>query len=338
MIDLDEVRCALTAQSVLAHYGFDAKRGGGRDELESSSCPRRADHSRRSFTINTRTGRWQCFPCGYGGDLFTLVAELERLDAKRDFPAVIARAAQIAGVCESSVHDADRAARIAEWKRQRGEAEQRGVADRARRDAEAVPKATSYWGDLEAHDQRGEEYLAERGLGEAMRFGIIRFDPEMKGSPALRLFASDGSTRNVVRRRLPELGEPKTPGLYGCPTAGTLVNSVNEIIPNRDVILTEGVVDSLTAAVMWRRCYVLGAHGAGNLSKIARVAAPKIMASKGRMFIIPHQDKAGFENAKQAISEAHKAGLSMSDGTLGIVKHGAKDLNEAWCGGWRPAA
>lgn len=334
MIDLDEVRLALTTGAVLAHYGFETKRAG--DELEAAACPRRADHSRRAFTINVRSGRWQCFPCGYGGDLLSLVAELDRLDVRRDFPAVIAKAAAIAGIAEGTA-DPERAARIEAWRRQRIENERREAEERARREAEAVPKATTYWSELSINNARGEEYLAQRGIADAMAFGCIRFDPEHRGSPALPLYASDGSIRNVVRRRLPELGEPKTPGLYGCPTAGTLVNSVREIIPNHDVILTEGVVDSLTAAVMWRRAFVLGAHGAGNLPKIAQVAASKVAASNGRLFIVPHQDKAGYENAKAAIVEAHKAGLSITGGTLGIVKHGAKDLNEAWCGGWRPA-
>jgi len=158
------------------------------------------------------------------------------------------------------------------------------------------------------------------------------------GSPALALFTSQGDIRNVVSRRVPELGEPKTPGLARCPTLGTFINAVCQIEHDRDVVLTEGVMDSITARLAWRYAIVLGAHGAGNLPAIARVVAPAVVNVKTRLVIVPHRDRRGYEEAFAACEIALAAGLSESRGTLTIIEHNDKDLNDAWRHGWRPAA
>jgi len=337
-LDIDEVRQRLTAELVLDHYQFATKRDG-HDERSSTACPRCSDHSRRAFVINLQTGQWQCFPCGYGGDPLRLVAEFERLSDRTDFRAVLAKAAEIAGVTASDLPDEERQRRRAARKAERAQLEAAERQRRAELAAQAVPHATSYWGELARHDVRGEAYLVERGVAAAMRFDLIRFDRQHGGSPAIALHTRDGKIRNVVRRRLPELGEPKTPGLARCPTPGTLVNTVNEIeIVRGDVVVTEGVFDSITAALAWRKAVVLGAHGAGNLPSIVRAAAPLVAKVKTRLLIVPHGDRTGCEQAREACRAAQAVGLSVIDGTLGIIKTGAKDLNEAWLQGWRPAA
>lgn len=45
--------------------------------------------------------------------------------------------------------------------------------------------------------------------------------------------------------------EPKTPGLTGHPTDGTLVGHLGLIARGSDVIVAQGVIDSLTAALAW---------------------------------------------------------------------------------------
>ena len=106
----------------------------------------------------------------------------------------------------------------------------------------------------------------------------------------------------------------------------------------REVVLTEGVMDSITARLAWPYAIVLGAHGAGNMPKVARVAAPLVAKLGTRMLVVPHQDKSGIESARAACVSALDAGLSIRKGTLRIVKTGEKDLNDAWTRGWRPAA
>lgn len=339
-IDIDEVRAALEVRAVLDFYGWKVKRES--DELVSRACPARSDHSRDAFKINQTSGRWQCFPCGTNGDLFDFIAGAERLSTRDDFPAVVAKAAEIAGVGPSTLSTEERRAKRAEWQQRQREAERRERDERRARDAAAVPTATAHWESLLAGHPRGHAYLVERHVDEICEiseFGdVIRFDPNHAGSPATPLYARDGQIRNVVARRVPELGEPKTPGLKDCPTAGTLINAVCQIAPDRDVVITEGVMDSLTARLMWHGAIVLGAHGAGNLPKIAKLAAPAVAAAKTRLLVVPHRDRRGYETAMQACSMAVDAGLSIRRGTLAIVKHGAKDLNDAWRSGWRSCA
>lgn len=336
-IDVDEVRAALQPRAVLDFYAWKVKREG--DQLVSRACPVRSDHSRDAFKIHATNGRWQCFPCGTDGDLFDFVAQVERLAMPADFSLVIEKAAAIAGV-DASTSVEERLRRRAEWQERRRQAEARERDERRARDAAAIPTATAHWESLLASHPRGVQYLAERGLDEVVEVwsDTIRFDPRYSGSPAIALYARDGAIRNVVARRVPELGEPKTPGLKDCPTAGTLINAICQIEQERDVVLTEGVMDSLTARIAWHQAIILGAHGAGNLPKIARLAAPAVAAAKARMLVVPHRDRRGYETAMQACSFAVEAGLSIRRGTLAIVRHGAKDLNDAWRGGWRSCA
>jgi DNA primase len=331
MIDVAEVRVALTARRVLDYYQHPTRRGG-RDELESSACPRRADHSRRAFTVNVNTGLWRCYPCAIQGDAISLVAEFERLDPRKAFPTVLARAAEIAGVVAQDIPDAERERRRQAWRAERVRAEAAAAAQRARRDAEAIPTATRYWASCAHENARGAEYLAERGLADAAR--IVRYD---HGSPAIPLHTSRGDVRNVVRRRLPELGEPKTPGLRDCPTAGTLLGHLDEIRPGSTVVATEGVADTITAALAWTDGVILGAHGACNLPAVARAAAVRAASVRARLVLAPHDDATGRSAAIEAAHAAIDAGLSLRDGSLIVIKHGEKDLNDAWRNGWRPA-
>lgn len=332
-IDADEVRSVLQPRSVLEYYGWKYKRSG--DELESTSCPDRGDHSRRALLLNSKTGRWQCFPCGTSGDLFAFIGAVERLSMPGDFRRALEKAAEIAGVGPSELTDDERKQRALAWARKREEDEAADRRARAARDAAAIPVATAHWDSLPTKSKRGFDYLCERRVGDVILCaGVVRFDAD---SPAVRLFSSSGETRNVVSRRLPELGEPKTPGLFACPSSGTLINHVAQISEGSDVVLTEGVMDSITARLAWREAVVLGAHGAGNLAKVASVAAPVAARQRARLLLVPHQDKAGVLRAVEAGKAAQIGGLSIAKGSLAVVKHGHKDLNDAWCAGWRAA-
>jgi hypothetical protein len=334
--EVDEVRASLTARAVLEFYGWQFRASG--DELESSACPTRSDHSRRAFVINAKSGRWQCFPCGTSGDLFDFVAAAERLSMPSGFGAVLAKAAEIAGVGPSTLSADDRRRRREEWLLRSAQLEREEREQRRARDLAAVPIATAYWASLPTEHQRGMAYLEERGIEPAKLDATVRFDPKHAGSPAIALFSREGEIRNVVARRVPELGDPKTPGLYQCPSAGTFINAVADIAPGRDVVLTEGVMDSITARLAWDDATILGAHGAANLPKVARIAAPVIAKANARLIVVAHRDSRGFDCAVDACRHAVDAGLSVKRGTLHILKHGEKDLNDAWRRGWRPSA
>jgi len=325
-LQAEAVAADLQPTAVLEHYGLKFKKCGSH-EVESSACAQRNDHSRRALTMNLQTGRWQCFPCATSGDLFTFIALAERLHPRRDFPAVVQAAAKISGTTDSNAEAIERR-RI-----EREEADRIEQLERQRLAAEAIPKATRFWESLSSRSERGEEYLTQRGLAALCGSQLVRFDA---GSPSVKLHDQHGSIRNVVRRRLPELGEPKTPGLQACPTAGSLIHSLAQIPPSGVVVVTEGVVDSMTAALAWPGAAVLGAHGAGNMAKLAHGAAAKAALVRARLLLVPHNDKAGYTAARDAAAAAFSVGLSVQAGTIEFVRHGAKDLNEAWCGGWRP--
>jgi hypothetical protein len=332
-LDRDEILMRLRAADVLAAYGAaEHFRKSGPRELEARWCFQRADHSRRAMTINTETGRWQCRPCGYGGDALTMVAMFERLDIASDFPAVLARAAEIAGVTPSSnpeeMQRRREAARLQLAERQRAEEE-----ERVRRERDSVPIATAYWDELPTRHPRGEEYLRERGVIEALGFDLIRFDPAHGGSPSLAVRRADGGIKNVVRRRLPELGEPRFMPIKGCSPVGSFVNAVSEIVSRSlPVVITEGFFDSITATLAWPRAVIIGAHGANNLEVLAGAVGERAAHVRARASIVPHRDEKGFSSA----IAAHDAAM-VSRCPLRIVRLPVNDLNAAWCSGWRPS-
>jgi len=63
-------------------------------------CPVHGDRSPSlSLTVGADgTLRVNCFGCDLSGDIFSLVAAIERLDIDRDFPAVLTAAARLAGI------------------------------------------------------------------------------------------------------------------------------------------------------------------------------------------------------------------------------------------------
>lgn len=332
--NVDDVRSMLSAEAVLNHYSWIFWREG--DEFVSTACPSRADHSRDACKINSVTGRWQCFPCGTHGDLFAFVAGVERLTIATDFAQVLARCAAIAGIepdQDPAIYEIQKVAR----QQAHRDALQRADLARIERDRAAVPKASAVWQRLETVQSDGEAYLRSRGIDpqHPSIIEIVRYDARLDGSPCTPLFASNGDIRNVVARNLPSRGEPKTKGLADCPTLGTFCNAIDQIDGTRQVVIVEGVFDSLTARILWPDSIVLGAHGAGNLGKIATAALPLIVAGKTSLTIVPHADNAGIKTMLDVGTQAIQAGLRQHNRTLMIINHGHKDLNDAWQAGWR---
>lgn len=333
--DLDEVRLALRAapRDVFSRLGIDAR---GRHELEAKSCATSQHSRRRSFVADPATGLWRCFPCGTGGDLLDLIALHHRKDLRRDFGEVIEIAAQIAGVQPISDDPAEAVRRRRHVDERRVEEGRRAAAEHeraAKRRADSIARAAALWPALATSHPEGERYLRGRRIAPSTAAKYDDF-----GNVAVALYASDGSVRNVVTRLIDPTDDRRVLGMPGCPTLGTLGHSIADVGRGDDVIITEGLADTLTAISVWPFAIVLGAHGADNLPAIAAVAAARVHGVRGRLLLVPHADDAGERAAIAAGRAALAAGLRLDRDLLVVDLDGANDLNEAWCGDWRPDA
>src|SRR5262249_10594254 len=159
--------------------------------------------------------------------------------------------------------------------RQQRAAREQAEHERAEReDAAAIARATTYWNSLPLRHALGERYLEGRGIADiADTRGRVRFDrtdapgrdhSSSDGAPALARPPGRGIA-GVVRRRLPEVvaRDPravKAPSLTGCRSSGTMAYALAEIEAERDVIVTEGIADTITALAAWPQAVVLGAN------------------------------------------------------------------------------
>lgn len=344
--DFSDVRDELTVGAVLRAYPtVRARRTGSQYRLRE--CPRcHARSKREAVAINATTGAW----CHHGheraaggecsGDLVDLVAALEGLDARRDFALVRKRCEEIAGVDCSVESESDRATRRALRDRQTEERRRLAELEERERRDRAVQVASAHWHGLSRRHQDGESYLGGRGIdaGPLIERDLVRFEPS--GNVAVALHTSDGQIVSVVRRVIaPRDGAPKVLTLAGCPSTGTMIGALPDIVGERDVVLVEGLTDSLCASLAWPSAVVLGANGAGRLPRIAAAAAPRVRLAGTRLLLVPDDDEVG----ARAMTEAGKAALAAGlvyRRTLRVVDCGAttdaKDLADAWQTGWRP--
>lgn len=340
-IDPDDVRSSLTVSDVVAAYGLPVRRSGA--QLRLRRCPRCGETSKREgIAINPHTGRWlhhgreRAAGGDCSGDVIDLVAALEGLDVRRDWQRLLARCAELAGVEARATSARDREAQRV--KRERVEAERQRIERREERQRRerALAKAGAHWRGLARRHRAGEDYLRRRGLDPAPLIArdVVRF--ERGGDVAVALHTADGKIISVARRILtPAPDAPKVLTLGGCPSTGTMIGSLPDIVHPRDVVLLEGLTDSLSASLAWPRDVVLGANGAGRLARIAAAAAPRIKLAGVRLLLIPDDDDAGVRGMIEAAKAALAAGLEYGR-TLLVVETGAKDLTEAWAQGWRP--
>jgi hypothetical protein len=346
----DEVLEQISVKELLAAYGVPYRKGGGRNELQAKECPRRSDHSDPVFRINEHNKRWQCFTCGTKGDVFTFIAEMERLSCRDDFPAVLARAAEIAGVVPTITPPEERAKRIDQIRTARADRERAESAEHEADDARAIAIASAYWAALPERHAVGERYLARRGcaLHPAVRFDLAahpnRDAWSSDGAPSLAIYDLRGrGISGVVRRRLPEVVAAdgrgvKAPTLTGCHGNGTMANAIDSIRDDRDIVITEGIADTITALAAWIDGTVLGANGIGTLPAIIDRAARAAREHRGRLVLVPHADekRQGEQAMIPSARHALGAGLRLGADLVVINLGGAKDLNDAWCAGWRP--
>lgn len=338
-IDADVVRAHLTLAAVLHHHGVTVDRHG-----RSAVCPTCGPRSRAdAVRYDLRRGVWACYRGRaeiHGGGPLEALAGLAGLDIRADYPRVLELGAEIAGIA----HEVDPAAirRVQEMARaaiaEREWAAAIEEAATAERRAQAMTDAAQLWDSLARTSGDGRAYLATRGLAaehvdDLERRDLVRYRRD--GSPSTALHDSTGRVRNVVTRWITPRAA-KVTGLRDCPTAGTLVGSVDQIVGGVDVVIAEGVIDSLVAAVAYPSAVVLGAHGAGQYATVARVAVPRIRLARGRLLLACDDDDSGTAAGTAAIEAACRGGLSVRRGTCIVIEHGAQDIAEAWQTGWRP--
>ena len=359
---VEDVRAELTAAAVLQRTSIEIRQPPHGDWF-GHQCPREFHRkSPRAFCINPETGRWKCYAGCVGpdnrplaGDLFKLIAEHNGLATTgADFARVLAIAAGIAGVTAVSIPPEERERRRRERAAQDAQRRREREAARARHLAESIVVATAHWQTLAPRHGPAEQWLAERGVAQAVELGLVRFDQHDHGSIAMPLYTDDGQICNVIRRRLPPFAPTADDrfralvvpdgrswrGLWG---EGTYVNPVADIERGRDVVIAEGFFDAITAAVAWRAtgghaaAIAIGARSASDLGVVSRAAAPRVKELGARLVVVPHRDNAGFQGAMAACREALDAGLRLGRGSLVVVDCGESDLNAAWCAGWRPS-
>lgn len=340
-LDRDTVLAELRARDVVDRYSIQGRVVG--DEFRTTICPACGPRTRRdTVAVNLITGRWVDHAHGCSGDLLALVAGLAGLDVKRDFQKVLELGADIAGVRPGA--DPAAVARAAERRR---ELEAKLAAAKQAERERAVQRSCAVWNDISERNFRGETYLRDqRGLDveSLVARGLVRFG--QVGDPFVALFSSKGRVINCVRRVIdPRPDGPKVVGLPGCPTAGTLVGKLTELTEGRRVVVTEGLIDTLTACLVWPNALVLGAHGVSRYAMIVGVVAPLVVARSGELLLVAHNDQVGRDALDESMKLAIEAGLVTLDAggepkcsVRAVGLDGAKDLNDAYRAGWRPAS
>ncbi|MDX2091079.1 MAG: toprim domain-containing protein [Kofleriaceae bacterium] len=342
-LDLEDVRAELHVDDVVQKYGLRVRNRGSQYRLTECPCCKDSSSS-EAIAIDKRSGRW----CHHGrerdaggecsGTLLDLVAVCEGLNPKRDFAKVLDIAAKIAGVDARQLTEAERAERRRYREQQALERQRQADAEEAAVFRESVLKASSTWlrtGRVrETRTMRA--YLRSRGL-DATR--IVEEDharSDLAGNVCVPLWdLGDSEILNVISRIVSETNTgPKAKSLTGCSTSGTLCGRVADITKGASVIVTEGVIDTLTAIQRWPGRVVLGANGTGRMTRIVETVAPIVLEMKGKLVLVPHTDEPGQKAAIKAGEAAIAAGLVLHSTLIVIDVAPHKDLNEAHCAGW----
>lgn len=300
----------------LERSGFESEKSG--NARRYNVCPKCGPGStdKASGKFWARDDFGSCNACKFAGDLFTIAGAVLGLDPKKDFAAILSACAAMAGVGDD--YDLATAQKKLEARqRRRGEEERQAklLRERAERGAPEV------WAKLKTRSNKGQEYLASRGImpqhtGRECRYG--------SNSVCLPLFR-DGKLVSVVGRRF-DGGLPKVRGLVGCGTVGTFGRPVLRKAHAGPVVVVEGFMDYLSAKQLSPTRLVLGAHGALRLEYVAQVAAKLIVGTAHGLVLVPHQDQAGLKAMERAKEAALAAGVRLNAISTFVV-HG-NDLND----------
>lgn len=242
----DEVKRTLTDPiRVCSALGIDegAKKQAGGLLIR---CPSHGENNAScSVTVADGTIRVKCFACDLSGDVFNLVAAVESLSVDRDFPAVLARAAAIAGV------DLERRA-----------APPRAVAKTKSApppvDREVQEKGATLWKSLQPLDGDGWEYLRSRGLdGAAHLCRTVTTGWLAKGGWVLAVAMHDkrGRVVAVQCRRITDekRGDEEGDNRFRVegPSSAGVFGDVSKLREAKAVVICEGLTDTLAATALF---------------------------------------------------------------------------------------
>lgn len=175
------------------------------------------------------------------------------------------------------------------------------------------------WGAMAATDEAGEAYLEKRGLGEAVRLGLVRFGaelhPDKRVSGLVRrgyrvaclLMDVTGNARGVQVRlaREPRGDEPKIMSVRGSSASRAFFGHPELIEDSPVVCVAEGMADTLAVAT-WAEgragLCVVGAPGKGNLSKLAKELESAAIPLEGKLFVLfPQNDRPKNESRREFV-------------------------------------
>lgn len=320
-LDRATVLAALRVEDVLQHFQITGSWRGR--WLRSRRCAQ-GDHDNDAFGIS-REGRFHCHAHDSGGDLLRLVALGHGLDPRTDFPAVLALAAEIAGVQDDEsfggsggiptaiprsplppipplTERVELAKRRAQW-----------VWDRLVR-REETPRSVA---DLYLAHDRKLDPVGIRNL-EDLRETPLRVLTDLSRSedwgrmvrsfsvPGVALpvrAADDGRLVDIrIRRYEPREGQSKIVGMLGGVTVGPADRGGTRSLvgcyghpecldpgPSKLVVIVEGALDYLTSLNVWPDAQILGAVDAGCMGLVAGHAARQLASYPGARLLIVEQ-------------------------------------------------
>lgn len=321
-LDRATVLNALQVDAVLQHFQISGNWRGR--WLRSRRCAQ-TDHPTDAFGIS-RDGRFHCWACDSGGDLLRLVAIGHGLDPRTDFQAVLAIAAEIAGV-EDDENFGGSGARSTAIPRaplppipplaervELAKRRARWVWDRLVR-REETPRSVA---DLYLAHERKLDPVGLRRL-EDLRETPLRVTPlEIARSEDMQRFVrsfsapgvalpvravDDGALVDIrVRRYEPREGQPKIVGMLGGVTTSPADRGGTRSLvgcyghpecldpgPALLVVVVEGALDYLTALNVWPDAQTLGAVDAGCMGLVAAHAARQLASYPGARLLIVEQ-------------------------------------------------
>lgn len=299
-----------------------------------------------------------CFSCNAGGDVFALVAQVEGLDARRDFPAVCARAASLAGInaiatpTRATAPRQERRAHLLDasaW--HRGAVGLLGlcplegsVADGLADRGILAEAQADGWGELPADSTGLLAALRERALLGFLPWLLDRMGQVYKPSHRLCIpwRASDGRLWCVQRRYAPHSGlEPAPEGDKYREPAGSRASPLGpfpygveapEVSTAAEIWLVEGATDVLALRAINRHQPIprnmaaLGLPGVGAWKRVREQVLPLV---KGRVVSLAFDsDAAGVAAVEAVQAEIYAAGaIDVKNNTRRDRRRGCKD----WC-------